>query len=300
MQSSDRERVLTSWVKPSSDTEKDQQDRAERMVREAIKRRPPFSGVDYKIYTKGSYPNNTNVRSDSDVDVVVECHEVFFYDYESGVTGNPSLNNPYKGEWTAQRWRQEVGDAVADAFGASDVDRTGKVAINVAAIHGSRPSADVVPSFDYRRFLDSQRRNSHDGSCVFDATGTKIVNWPNQQLLNGQAKNSRTGNRYKRFVRALKRAENVLAEAGTIAELPSYFMECLVWNVANPTLTSGNTLDAGFRATLAELWTGLDGNAADHWSEPNDLKWLFRGQQNWSVADGKKLVWETYNYLGYE
>ena len=68
MSPADREALLSTWVKPSSDTEKDQQDRAERMVRDAIKGWPAFDGVDYEIYTKGSYPNNTNVKADSDVE----------------------------------------------------------------------------------------------------------------------------------------------------------------------------------------------------------------------------------------
>ena len=100
-------------------------------------------------------------------------------------------------------------------------------------------------------------RSSRRGSCVWPKTGlTKIVNWPDQQLANGRAKNQRTGQRYKNYVRALKNAENVLVKAGTIKAKPSYLMECLVWNVADSTLKSG-TLDVGFRATLVELWQGL-------------------------------------------
>lgn len=301
MSSTDREKLLSAWVKPSSDSEKDQQDRAERMVRDAIKGWAAFDGVDYEIYTKGSYPNNTNVRADSDVDVdvVVECHECSYYDYTSGVTGSPGVGSPYKGPWTKADWRKQVGDALIDAFGKKAVDRSGKIALNVAAVPGSRPSADVVPSFLYYRYLDSERRNFHTGSCVWDTDENKIVNWPAQQLANGKAKNIATGSRYKKFVRALKRAENVLAAQGTIDEMPSYFMECLVWNVLNTTLSSEASLEAGFRATLVELWSGFEGGDASEWDEPNQLKWLFKGKKKWTIDDGKKLVLATWNYLDY-
>lgn len=295
----EREALLSRWASPSSPTEKDQQDRAERMVQDAIESWSAFDGVSYTIYTKGSYPNNTNVRADSDVDVVVECHEVFHYDYESGVIADPAVGSPYERIWIPARWRSEVGKAMVHAFGSDSVDASGKIAVNISAVTGSRPSADVVPSFHYLRFLDATRRTSHEGSCVFDTTGKKIVNWPAQQLENGRAKNTATGGRYKRFVRALKSAENRLAELGQISDLPSYFMECLVWNVPNDVLTTGTSLSTGFEATLARLWTGLDGGAAEQWVEPNQLKWLFPTGVKWSIEDGKGLVLATWGYLEY-
>lgn len=295
----DREALLSRWVQPSSDTEQEQQNRAERMVKNAISRWPALEGVDLLIYTKGSYPNNTNVRADSDVDVVVECREVYYYDFAHGVTANPGLASPYTGPWTPARWRSEVGKAMRNAFGADSVDTSGKIAINISAVTGSRPSADVVPSFEYRRFRDAARRSFHEGSCVFDTDVEKIINWPAQQLTNGQAKNTRTGRRYKRFVRALKNAENRLVELGRIDDLPSYFMECLVWNVPDQILTRGDSLSTGFQATLTWLWARLDDGAAGEWEEPNRLKWLFRSGVKWSIDDAKELTLATWRYLEY-
>lgn len=39
------------------------------MIREAINAHDAFKGSAYSIYAKGSYANNTNVKSDSDVDI---------------------------------------------------------------------------------------------------------------------------------------------------------------------------------------------------------------------------------------
>lgn len=133
---------------------------------------------------------------------------------------------------------------------------------------------------------------------MWTTAGTKIVNWPDQQLANGRAKNQRTGSRYKYFVRALKNAENVLVKAGTIKPKPSYLMECLVWNVVDAALKTGN-LSQGFRATLVELWQGLDKNGYDHWTEPNNVKYLFGSEQKWSVDDAKEVVLATWGYLDY-
>jgi len=104
MSSSERETLLSAWIKPSSDSEKEQQNRAERMVRDAIKCSPTLNSVEYKIYTKGSYPNNTNVRTDSDVDVVVECHECSWHGFNPGVIEAPNTHpGRYDGAWTPKQ-----------------------------------------------------------------------------------------------------------------------------------------------------------------------------------------------------
>jgi len=301
MTASVRVALLSQWIKPSSEDEKEQQDRAERMVRDAIEARPILKDVDKRIYTKGSYPNNTNVRRDSDVDVVVQLHECSYYDYKAGVT--PPASSPggkYPGIWTPTLWRAEVNQALVDTFGSASVDTRGKIATEVSAVAGSRPSADVVPSFLYYRYDDAARTSFEQGSCVFPSNGgAKIVNWPEQQLTKGRAKNVSSSQRYKSYVRALKNAENTLAAAGTTNDLPSYFMECLVFNVPDATLKTG-TLDKGFQETLRWLYLRLDdGTAYGDWVEPNWCKWLFKGVQKWTVDDAKTLVLKTWNYLGY-
>jgi hypothetical protein len=299
MTPAERYALLSKWIKPSSDDEVTQQDRAQRMVTDAIKDWPAFSGVSRRIYAKGSYANNTNVRRDSDVDIVVECREVFYYDYPPGQIAQPGIAHPYQGPWTPALWRKEVRAALIAKFGADTVDSTGKLAINVVAVLGSRPSIDIVPSFEYRYFFDAYRNSQAEGSCVYPTTGARIVNWPAQQLSNGRRKNDETGKRYKNYVRALKNAENVLCKAGTITDKPSYLMECLVWNVQNATLKSGS-LDDGFRATLVELWTGLENEWYwNDWEEPNRLKWLFRGDKKWTLQDARDVVLETWRYLDY-
>jgi hypothetical protein len=303
MSTGERRALLSRWIQPSSTDEKTQQDRAERMVANAVSAHPAFWGYTIKTYTKGSYPNNTNVRRDSDVDVVVEARDVSYSDSNSKVADRSAKGVPYQGPWTPNAWRREVLRAMVNAFGTPGVDSSGKIAINIKAVPGSRPSADVVPSFLYYRYADASRSQAKaaQGSCVFPkGSSVKIVNWPQQQLDNGRAKNSSTGGRYKAYVRALKNAENTLGSAGLLNELPSYFMECLAFNVPNMVLTE-SSLDAGFRATLIHMWARLtDGTAGQDWVEPNWQKYLFRRtKQKWTVGDGKELVTATWNYLGY-
>lgn len=300
MTTTDREMLLSKWIKPSSDDEQVQQDRAQRMVIDAVKAHDPLKTARLYVYAKGSYANNTNVRRDSDVDIVVECQACQYYNYMPEQEPTTPTGTPYEGEWTPTKLRSEVTTALINAFGSSAVDSSGKVALVVAAVPGSRPSIDVVPSFDYFLYNDPKKTSWRRGSCVWPKnSSTKIVNWPDQQLSNGRAKNQRTGQRYKNYVRALKNAENTLVKAGIIEAKPSYMMECLVWNVADSTLKSGS-LDGGFRATLIELWEGLeDDQRCGMWTEPNDIKYLFRDGQKWTRSDARDVVLGTWQYLGY-
>ena len=158
----------------------------------------------------------------------------------------------------------------------------------------------MVPSFTFYRYWTTDRQTKSVGTCVFNTGGTRIENWPQQQLDNGIAKNNATGQRYKRFVRALKHAENLLCMAGTIKPLPSYFMECLVYNVPDEFLTPPG-LSEGFHTTLAYLLTRLNrADAVSEWLEPNRHKYLFHPTQKWTREDGFGLVAATWDFLGYE
>lgn len=296
----DRQAVLGRWVMPSSDHEKDKQDRALRMVMSAIDAWPAFSGVSKRIYAKGSYANSTNVRLDSDVDIAVQNGECLYFDYNGCEQAPGETATPYRGEWTPALWRSEVLAALKAMF-PNEVSGSGTVAITIDEHDGTRPDIDVVPCFDYVRYDSSDMAWQHTGSKVFPTSGLPIVNYPQQQLDRGTAKNGRTSGRYKRFVRALKSAENQLVADGIIDGLPSYFMECLVWNVPDSVLISGNTLSAGFEGVLVWLWNHLQDETyvRTDWEEPNGLKYLFHSGANWSNADARGLVLGTWQYLDY-
>lgn len=292
-----RESVLAQWTTPPGTSEQDRQDRAERMVRDAIAAYEPIAGTSYSVYAKGSYPNKTSVRGDSDVDIVVQCDEVIYYDFLPGLPVPHSRPTQYSGNWTREKWRAAVADALTAKFG-SVVDGSHNVALYVPEVTGSRPSADVVPSFPYRLYMTSDASRHLPGSCVWTTDGSKIVNWPQQQLDNGRTRNGATGGRYKDMVRALKTAENVLAADGTINDLPSYFMECLVWNVPTSEYT-GKTLSHGFLNVIAFLLTSLTKDTHQEWVEPNEIKPLWGDSQKWKPEDAIHLAIGAARHLGY-
>jgi hypothetical protein len=292
---------LNRYKEPSSENEKDKQERAERMVREACSGWAGFAGIQLRYLPKGSYKNNTNVRQDSDVDIAV-IHEGLFYFEDSALrpadrSSGGGLTIKYFGE---SEFRTELEKCLYNKFGTA-VDTSGKTAITIAG-SSSRVSTDVVPSFPHRSYYydDRGRTQYHEGLATFQSDLTKIVNYPEQQYENGVAKNNRTGRRYKYIVRIMKRVENDLVAAGKISEMASYFVECLGYVVPDTEYGHGGAtpLTDDLKAALYFIWDNTgDGESGARWNEPNGIKPLFGPGQKWSMADARNFARAAWNLL---
>lgn len=287
---------LSSWTGPSSDTEKDKQERTERMIRNAVDSHPAFENCAISVYAKGSYANNTNVKSDSDVDIAVQCNEMTYWDEESA--GAHPSGTSYSGIWTPDKFRSELNDALEAEF-SDQVDSSGSTAFQIDS-GSARVNADVVPCFNYKYYMTSGRVRS--GTKVFKTNGTSVKNYPAQQLENGIAKNDRTGKRYKKAVRIMKRVENAMVAAGVHREVPSFFVECLVYNCPDGILKR-DTWTEVIRGVIVRIWDELEGSEPEdnsaRWVEANGCKYLFHGAQKWTRADGRDFVKAAWSYLGY-
>lgn len=285
---------LSKWTDPSSDTEKDKQDRTERMIREAINSHAPFKDCSLSVYAKGSYANSTNVRSDSDVDIAVECTDAWYWgESEEGIY-TPGV--PYKGIWTPAKLRSELLSAMKAKF-PGQVDFSGLTAIQINS-SSARVDADVVPCFSYRYYM---KHGSRDGTKIFKTDGSSIVNYPAQQLENGIAKNKRTGYAYKKGARLLKRIENAMAEDGKFRELPSFFMECLAYNCPDNAFAESTWTEC-LRSMLLHIWNNLQGDepTSGRWMEVNECFYLFHSDQKWTREDGREFAKAAWNYLGFK
>jgi hypothetical protein len=289
-----QEDKLTNWTGPSSDTEQEKQDRTERMIRQAIDSHSPFKNCSLKVYAKGSYANNTNVRSDSDVDIAVECSDAQYW--EESEKGSHTAGKPYEGIWTPAKLRAELLSAMNAKF-PGEVDASGSTAIQINS-NSARVDADVVPCFSYRYYM---KHGTRDGTKIFKTDGSSIVNYPVQQLENGIAKNKRTGYAYKKGARLLKRIENAMAEDGAFRELPSFFMECLAYNCPDSAFVHPTWTEC-LRTMLFHIWNNLQGNepTSGRWLEVNECFFLFHSNQKWTRDDGREFAKAAWNYFGFK
>jgi len=71
---------LRSAVKPPSDNEDSKRATTEAQIHKALAAYECLKGKPYRVYVKGSYANNTNVRLNYDVDIAVEYYGYFYHD----------------------------------------------------------------------------------------------------------------------------------------------------------------------------------------------------------------------------
>lgn len=300
------EETLRTWKNPPSENEKSKRDRTEGQIREALQDHDFPAAPEMSVYSKGSYANNTNVRLDYDVDIAVECEEFFYSDLvgtPGGVSDKYDLDIvPYSGGYTVEQFKDDVEAALVASFGRSAIKR-GNIAFRVREKKTTLP-ADVVPCFEYRRIVSVTHPfdgsySYEEGHCVIPESGSMIKNYPKAQQKLGTAKNNRTGRRYKRLVRILKRLENRLSKEGLIEDLPSYFVECLVYNVPDEYFGHGNYLD-DLRGVLATIYNDTSNKQlCKNWMEVNGIKYLFDSSQSWSYSDAHDFADKAWNYMGF-
>ena len=218
--------------------------------------------MDHYIYLQGSYPNHTNIRGDSDVDVVVESTNAFYHNVPEQLREQYGLATPASYSW--HQFRAEVKQALVNYYGLGAV-ADGNKSLKVAG-HGSRLNADVVPCNTFRRY-DNHRQYA-SGMTFWTRSGVQIVNFPKAHLNNGSDKNGRCSTSYKPSVRMFKNARN---RAGN--DYPSYFSECSIYNV--PDYCFSEDREGTFVATVNYLLKSIDNGSIQSFLCQNQQQALF-------------------------
>jgi hypothetical protein len=115
-------------------------------------------------------------------------------------------------------------------------------------------------------------------------------------------KNDATNRGFKGVVRIMKRLRNEVADNNIAAAnpIPSYLIECLVWNVPNEGLKSTAWKDDVWYA-IAHLWNNTrTDEQCNEWGEINELKYLFRPSQPWTRQAVNDFLQAAWNYMGFE
>ena len=262
-------------------------------VRIAILDNWPLNRPKPKIYLQGSYANDTNTRGDSDVDVVVEFEGTLNHDLSSLSEAERVLwrqSYPTIATYLSQHVRQDTLAALQQTFGAMNV-LPGNKALKVTLSGTTRMTADVVAAVEHREYhsFQSLPGNISEGIQFDDLVGNSIVNYPLLHIANGQAKNnsSRTGGNYKPTVRLFKNYRTYLVERGLIAATvaPSYFVECLLYNLPD------HLFAGSFDAIAMAILTNLNSNTRQGFVTQSGRVYLHGpGGTQWPTANADAFI----------
>ena len=261
-------------------------------IRKALDPHTWPTGVKYEVYLQGSYKNTTNIRGDSDVDVVAQLNSTFQSDLSELSDYQKILHKQVHPDATYlwENFRTDVIAALRNYFGYSAVDDTGNKSLKVVG-NSNRLPADVVACIEYRKYKYFNSVNDQDyveGMLFYTLReGREVVNFPKVHYQNGTEKNGRTFSRYKPTIRIFKNARTHLVKQGIISKelAPSYFLECLLYNVPDEKFTSNcqntfcnvvnwllETNMSSFVCQNEQVY--LFGNTPEQWSSSNALSLL--------------------------
>lgn len=299
---------LAHWERPASVSEEGTIERAQLNVESALASNLWLSNQGVTIRPQGSYHNNTNVRTEADLDLRA-IHPLLHIEYDPGVVQGAARevltyrdSNVTYGELFAAMRAEMVAD-FGRAFGAKNVV-PGNKAIRIRGITGSRAEVDVVPCVCYHYVwwsTDLKQYLRREGVAILSANGSGwTVNYPDQHTANGVAKRARTAHRFKRIVRMLKRLRaDMQARNNLTIKVPSFLVECLVYEVEDAyfLVDDDDRYDRFCRIVhrIRELLIIRPGEML----EVNGYKYLFRNGQAWSLADARTFIDTAIDHLGH-
>jgi hypothetical protein len=236
-------------------------------------------------FLQGSYGNDTNIRTESDVDVVMVCSGIYYSD-TSALPADQLAN--FNAAWTTadydfRAFRTDCLNVLRARFGA-DVNPGAKaIAINAS---GNRRKADVLVCVEHHKYVEYRiglPPRKIVGICFFKTDETKVVNYPRLHSEHLITKNQNTNEWFKHVVRIFKNARQRLISDGVIVAgvAPSYYIEGLLYNVPDPNfgtdyatsvLNCLRYLTQADRTTFVcanEQYRLLDGNADVTWNTPH-------------------------------
>ena len=223
------------------------------------------------VYLQGSYANATNIRGNSDVDLVVEATSVQYSNLTAHEQRELGLG---KGSYSWSEFRAEVVQALRSYYGSSSVDLSGGKSVKVLSESGRLP-ADVVPAIRYKLYKDTKVQAS--GITFWShPENEQVINYPKMHIKYGAAKNGsdRTNGWYKPAVRVFKNArESVINGSDTLRNrYPSYFIECLIHEA--PDRCFGGSYQETFVAIVNEIDARLSDDGVKFICQ-NRHQWLF-------------------------
>lgn len=286
---------INRWANPPSETENEKCENAISQVTDALRSR---FGNDITIVRQGSHRNRTNVRLDSDVDLAVVHNHYFFPDIQGLTPSDKALYQKYHSpaSYTFSQFKADVHQILQTKFGAGAVDRKNKC-IRVSG-NSMRINADVVPAYEHRRFSSFGVVGSTGIEFVTD-TGDRVHSFPDQHYNNGVKKNNDTKRAYKSVVRVLKNVRNHFVDEGKmkIEDMPSFFIESLVWNVPS-THFSGATWRDDAESVALKIWSDMrEFEKSNNYAEVSDLMWLFRGQFHRSPKQAEEFMLKAWSFI---
>lgn len=243
----------------------------------------PYAGKNYKVFLQGSYGNNTNIYSESDVDIVIKLNNCFQRDLSKMPQAQQdAFKASHKdATYTHVDFKSDVLSVLSNTYGGNVVSGEKAIAISPS---GNRRKADVIAAIQYRhyhKFMSIQDQSYVEGICFYSSSGERIANYPKRHSENLTKKHQNTSEYFKPMARILKNLRSRLITEGMLESgvAPSYYLEGLLYNV--PDHLFGGSYEDSFI------------NAINWINDADREKFVCANEQYLLLHDSSLVTWRT-------
>lgn len=239
------------------------------------------------IYLQGSYANHTNIRGDSDVDIILEFTSIFSHNInEFSQEEQEDFNNQYQdAEHSINYYKNQVRRLLNESnYTFIEKDKCFKIT------EGTAINADIVVCSSYKKFTEYPK--CIEGILI--PSNPKTISFPKLYKEKLSSKNTETNKNYKSMVRIFKNIFNYINTNSTekYANLSSHIIESVLYNVPNDYFKDSNLLER-FTSILDYL------NSYENYSEmltPDEQETVI-GDNILIKIELQKFLEEIYGYM---
>jgi len=235
------------------------------------------AGIDFEVYLQGSYKNDTNIRGDSDVDVVVQFNSTFYSNLSEDQKRILGLT---PASYSLSGFRADVLKALRNYYEQGEIAE-GNKSIKITENNGRLP-ADVIVCSQYRRYKTVNSYDYIEGMCFWSRNDNRqIINYPKFHYDKGVVKHQSSSRWYKSSVRMFKNIRNSIHGDST----PSYFLECMLYNVPN------DKFGTSYSDTFCNVVNWLNGaDLSDFVCQNCQLSLCGSSQEQWDTTQAGQFI----------
>lgn len=246
------------------------------------------------IFIQGSYANHTNIKNDSDIDIVVLSQNVFSnnaYEKLNNIQYAEFKRKYSDSEKTILSFKEEIYRRLNGKKLNNDYIHLIKgcktIKFNQNNDFFNYVPVDIIPAFEYRYYNGNNgidKNNQPKGIKLLDECQNEyIINYPQLHKRNGEMKNKveRTQGNYKETIRIFKNIKKHMIELGVIKDdlMPSYCLECLLYNVPD------TLFNVELYRRVDSILAWLIKNVNENFLEQSEMYYLFTRSLDRQNAD---------------
>lgn len=292
--------TLDTWTNYETgpiNTAKDTHEHIRDRLEDSDSRLNDRSEMRFGILLQGSYANHTIIHGSSDVDILVRMDNPY-KDNKNRLSSR--LRRRYRneadyfqGSYSLKDFQQDVLDELQSIYGSNAVERQEKAIVIDSDNCQLSLDVDVVPCQHYRIYTtfngDQHDEDTYYRGIRFKTTdGTEITSFPKRHMDHGEEMNEECNGNYKETVRIFKNARDCLIRHDRLDEgdAPSYFIECLLYNVSAEKFYTND-----LQERYANIVTALDNASFSSFEARHRLENLFgHGETQWRTRKGRNYV----------